>query len=627
MTSKNGPFLADKRGLQYGVVGRQPSWDSVHALSESMQKMAVRSNPTPPAKPRRGSQSDSSSESAPIVTPVPSKDVDSNNPDTPKKPIPQANIASYQSPPMVPGFQYRGPVTPAAAGKPEEVLQVDYNLQPRHFIPGAMTNSPPTANGPVPRANPTPGPYAPPTQGGLPLGVANTHLSLNGTPSMGNYYNQPLPGAGHAGAGPSSIDAKVAQDIATQIAITSALQGLNAPLAGQPPPPAMNPLLAAAAAAAYGNPQVIPNLYANSLYGAAAAGNSPNPPAFYPSQENVAAAVASAVAALPPAAFHAALQQVVRARTTENSVSTKQSSVVAGKRRDHADMGSNVSSLMARMSYEEFNATPKFVICSLIQAYFLRDPKYKTEICRTFWLSGSCPYGKRCCFIHTELPTNGPAANGQPPNGQAEERKDIPETSHERSQSTNSDSEQQQTSMLTRIKRNEATRNEASTPSPPMGKIAPTKTNDGVVSPASGRPTPAALRVDTKSLEQTVPKNSYPYTSNPAMPARGLSLATDLRAGKLSPVPATAGADFGRHTAAREEVVGISPQSAQTQRASQPGHLRSVSQTFATSAIEPNGGRISPVGREVHNRADSWGPNRLVPASAIEPPVHYERKW
>ncbi|KAG8845766.1 hypothetical protein FRC20_003118 [Serendipita sp. 405] len=496
MASKNGPFLSDKRGFQYGAVGRQPSWDSVHALSESMQKMAVHSNQTPPVKPRRGSQSDSSSESAPVVTPLPSKDVDSNGTDVPKKPIHQGNIASYQPPPMAPGFQYRGPTT---SGKPDEGLQVDYNIQPRHFIPGSMTSSPPIANnGPGPRANPTPGPYAPPTQGGLPPGIANGPPGLNGAPSMGNYYNQQLPGAGHAGAGPSAVDTKAAQDIAAQIALTSALQGLNGPLAVQPPNHVMNPaLLAAAAAAAYGNPQVMPNLYANALYGASPA---PNPPGFFPSQENVAAAVASAVAALPPAAFHAALQQ-----------------------------------------------------------------------------------------------------------------------------STNSDSEQQQTSMLARIKRNEATRNEQSTPSPPLVQTMPTKTNDGVVSPASGRPTLGALRVDTKSLEQTVPKNSYPYTSNPAMPARGLSLATDVRVGRLSPVPATAGADFGRHAAAREEVVGISPQSAQTTRSS---HLRSVSQTFATSAVEANGGRASPAGREVHNRADSWGPNRLVPASAIEPPVHYnDRKW
>jgi hypothetical protein len=29
-----------------------------------------------------------------------------------------------------------------------------------------------------------------------------------------------------------------------------------------------------------------------------------------------------------------------------------------------------------------------------------RHPKYKTEMCRTFWTHGACPYGKRCCFVH-----------------------------------------------------------------------------------------------------------------------------------------------------------------------------------------------------------------------------------
>lgn len=33
-------------------------------------------------------------------------------------------------------------------------------------------------------------------------------------------------------------------------------------------------------------------------------------------------------------------------------------------------------------------------------------PRYKTEICKTFWELGNCPYGKRCCFIHTERDPN-----------------------------------------------------------------------------------------------------------------------------------------------------------------------------------------------------------------------------
>ena len=32
-----------------------------------------------------------------------------------------------------------------------------------------------------------------------------------------------------------------------------------------------------------------------------------------------------------------------------------------------------------------------------------RHPRYKTELCATYWeRTGDCPYGRRCCFIHTE---------------------------------------------------------------------------------------------------------------------------------------------------------------------------------------------------------------------------------
>lgn len=231
----------------------------------------------------------------------------------------------------------------------------------------------------------------------------------------------------------------------------------------------------------------------------------------------------------------------------------------------------------------------------------------------------------------------------------------------ERQQAVNaaSDSEQQQTSMLARIRNNSAQVQGGNTPSPPnlhqsdgyavnghshghgaIGSGVPSATSPGA--PGSGRPTLTALRVDTKALnDQTVPKNSYPYTSNPAMPAPGLSLATDVVRGRLSPVPATAGADFGRHAAARMEVVGVSPQSSQqTPQATNPptrpgGHLRSVSQTFPTgggginSAIEPSGtGRMSPMGN-VHTRADSWGAGALIgPASAVEGRHTFgDRKW
>jgi hypothetical protein len=35
----------------------------------------------------------------------------------------------------------------------------------------------------------------------------------------------------------------------------------------------------------------------------------------------------------------------------------------------------------------------------------MRHPRYKTDICKTWWKSGgNCPYGRRCCFIHDETP-------------------------------------------------------------------------------------------------------------------------------------------------------------------------------------------------------------------------------
>lgn len=42
--------------------------------------------------------------------------------------------------------------------------------------------------------------------------------------------------------------------------------------------------------------------------------------------------------------------------------------------------------------------------------------QFKSEVCRTFWLHGACPYGRRCCFIHTTVP-GGASSHGnvQPP--------------------------------------------------------------------------------------------------------------------------------------------------------------------------------------------------------------------
>ncbi|CED85075.1 CCCH-type Zn-finger protein [Phaffia rhodozyma] len=36
-----------------------------------------------------------------------------------------------------------------------------------------------------------------------------------------------------------------------------------------------------------------------------------------------------------------------------------------------------------------------------------RHPKYKTQICTVFWLFGRCAYGRRCCFLHNDIPVGG----------------------------------------------------------------------------------------------------------------------------------------------------------------------------------------------------------------------------
>ena len=42
-----------------------------------------------------------------------------------------------------------------------------------------------------------------------------------------------------------------------------------------------------------------------------------------------------------------------------------------------------------------------------------RHPRYKTEICKTFHTIGTCPYGRRCRFIHNEVaPPPAPTAIG-----------------------------------------------------------------------------------------------------------------------------------------------------------------------------------------------------------------------
>lgn len=157
-------------------------------------------------------------------------------------------------------------------------------------------------------------------------------------------------------------------------------------------------------------------------------------------------------------------------------------------------------------------------------------------------MSGSCPYGKRCCFIHTELPASGapPGADGAPP-------PQIPDT-RARSLSTNSDPNEQSVSLLARIsaKRKEETSssNAQNIPSTPVD----------VPSPGGyqfTRPPTGSLRVDTSVLDSSGSKqnkSAYPtFASNVMMSSNDSA---------KSPVPVTAGPDLGRHNSSRLEIVG-----------------------------------------------------------------------
>lgn len=160
-----------------------------------------------------------------------------------------------------------------------------------------------------------------------------------------------------------------------------------------------------------------------------------------------------------------------------------------------------------------------------------RHPKYKTEICRTFWVSGACPYGKRCCFIHTELPVSGitPGTDGAPPLS-------ATATSRERS---NSDPNEASNSLLARIQRkNEATPVEVS----PSGSFF------------NERPLARSLRVDTSVPNNVSKQNKSAY---PTFASNALMLSNPEQTTIKSPVPLTAGPDFGRHNAARLDIVGL----------------------------------------------------------------------
>lgn len=172
---------------------------------------------------------------------------------------------------------------------------------------------------------------------------------------------------------------------------------------------------------------------------------------------------------------------------------------------------------------------------------------------QTFWVSGSCPYGKRCCFIHTELPTTGgaPTASGTPP-------ADTPTSNssssaivgRERSLSTNSDPNDAPVSLLTRIANQRTADAQAAANNAAAAAAAAVSASVSTPTEGSSTPTyqfpqqrPNSLRVDTTidtQISRKQNKSAYPYMNNHSLPKN------NDHAQLISPGPVTAGPDLGR---------------------------------------------------------------------------------
>lgn len=150
-------------------------------------------------------------------------------------------------------------------------------------------------------------------------------------------------------------------------------------------------------------------------------------------------------------------------------------------------------------------------------------------------MSGSCPYGKRCCFIHTELPGAGPQA------GQDNSPSHVSGETRPRS---DSDPNEGSTSLLARIS---AKRQEP---------LATNKTGSVSTTPpaASFGGRPGSLRVDTSVLDPNAGKQNK--SAFPTFTHNGILVSSNDEPPAMSPGPVTAAPDFGRHAAARMDIVG-----------------------------------------------------------------------
>lgn len=150
-------------------------------------------------------------------------------------------------------------------------------------------------------------------------------------------------------------------------------------------------------------------------------------------------------------------------------------------------------------------------------------------------MSGSCPYGKRCCFIHTELSSvatpggAGTSENTPPPQADVRER-------------SNSDPDASSSvSLLARISQR------SQEPSGTPGDMNASTFQ-------FTRPPTGSLRVDTTALDgASMKQNKSAY---PSFASNGILLPAPEHIAAKSPAPVTAGPDLGRHNLARMEIVG-----------------------------------------------------------------------
>ena len=169
-------------------------------------------------------------------------------------------------------------------------------------------------------------------------------------------------------------------------------------------------------------------------------------------------------------------------------------------------------------------------------------PLLTSVLSQTFWVSGSCPYGKRCCFIHTELPASGgpPGADGAPPPSNPDGRN--------RSPSTTSDPNEVSSSLLARIS---TKRTQDGGISSGSGSISTTPPSGGFQS--GGRPD--GLRVNTNVADVSIAKQQN-KSAFPTFAHNGILMSSGDEGAARSPGPVTAGPDFGRHANSRLEIVG-----------------------------------------------------------------------